>query len=488
MKIKHWVVLLVIISTCIYLKLLIHRNIIKKRRDKHQLRIENKKCPALPYSLSPGLINDAVLLCECLNDWDALNPPTIHIEKTTWLQKPHDWIFVNMDFTNWFALRSDQQQKIVFCKLQDTFIRARAYLPQHSVLYSGFTSFDLFDAGKLKNFDQFLHTAGKSPRKGTRNLIRAWLKHPEWPRLIVVCREDVLQLVKQCCDPENLPPNIHLITEYVSSANMKTLMNESGVHVCPSQTEGFGHYANEARSTASLVLYSDGPALQELFDDTFGIPIKTRQLHLSEGIQIPFSHCSPENITDAVLKTLALPLATRQVMGQKARQTYLVQKSEFEERFRRLATRILRPPSSWGVSRPELEEPDPSYVHWVNQFLLNHNIRNVLELGCGEGKLAKAIDWKKGQYFGVDQDSKKLEKFQAQNPHLSAGSVIPVNKFFDFVLIHNIDWQPVISFWRQPGETQPSVQNDYVLLTSKEVDPRTLGYVATPVLPAFFLL
>ena len=41
-----------------------------------------------------------------------------------------------------------------------------------------------------KNYQQFLHIAGKSPYKGTEIILNTWIKHPEYPLLIIVCRDD----------------------------------------------------------------------------------------------------------------------------------------------------------------------------------------------------------------------------------------------------------------------------------------------------------
>lgn len=42
------------------------------------------------------------------------------------------------------------------------------------------------------------------------------------------------------------------------------------------------------------------------------------------------------------------------------------------------------------------------YIHLVEDLIRFQNIRSVLDLGCGDGQLARAIDWGKAEYEGLD--------------------------------------------------------------------------------------
>jgi SAM-dependent methyltransferase len=57
-----------------------------------------------------------------------------------------------------------------------------------------------------------------------------------------------------------------------------------------------------------------------------------------------------------------------------------------------------QPTSGSGSS---LEEGLP-FIQYVQDFLQNHNIQSVVDLGCGDWVLAQKIDWGRRNYLGID--------------------------------------------------------------------------------------
>ncbi|MFT6128266.1 Glycosyltransferase involved in cell wall bisynthesis [Cycloclasticus pugetii] len=103
----------------------------------------------------------------------------------------------------------------------------------------------------------FIHIAGNSTEKGTLALLQLWSKHPKWPILTVVTRDaDYVHKFKT--------NNINLINRFLEQSKLEQLQNESEVHLCPSEAEGFGHYICEPLSLGAIVVTVDGFPMNEL--------------------------------------------------------------------------------------------------------------------------------------------------------------------------------------------------------------------------------
>lgn len=112
-----------------------------------------------------------------------------------------------------------------------------------------------------KNWQKFLHVMGKSPVKGTTVLINLWKRHPEWPLLTIVGYRELL--------PTDLPDNIEILSG-LSDAEIEELMYTAGIHLCPSQAEGWGHTICEALSVGSHVITTDAAPMSNMLGTTTG--------------------------------------------------------------------------------------------------------------------------------------------------------------------------------------------------------------------------
>jgi glycosyltransferase involved in cell wall biosynthesis len=115
----------------------------------------------------------------------------------------------------------------------------------------------------------FFHGPGRSGNKGTAALLQLWARHPEWPTLTVVWR-------RKRVDIGDLPANVRLVREHLDDDAYRRLQNEHRFHLCPSQTEGYGHYIAEAMSCGAIVVTLDAEPMNELVTSERGVLVSAQ--------------------------------------------------------------------------------------------------------------------------------------------------------------------------------------------------------------------
>ncbi|MDR2871365.1 MAG: glycosyltransferase [Xanthomonadaceae bacterium] len=205
--------------------------------------------------------------------------------------------------------------------------------------YVGFTSHDRSDVS-VPRIPQFFHLAGRSSAKGTRTLVDAWSRHPEWPMLTVVQ------------NPKKADPvpaaNIDYRIGYLDDHELRRLQNAYLFHFCPSEVEGFGHYIVEGMSAGAIVAATDGAPMNELIQPGRGLLIPTMGSHpdnLGTRYRVDVS-----GIEDAVNAALSLSAAERETISAAAREFFIVQRRLFHERLTQVLQSVLRedPPNFEG--------------------------------------------------------------------------------------------------------------------------------------------
>jgi glycosyl transferase family 1 len=171
---------------------------------------------------------------------------------------------VLMPHPEWF-LESD---RAAFVGIDRVFALTQHAVPIFEALgkptnYVGFTSEDRLDRNVARE-RKFFHLAGRSSNKGTESLLALWRKHPEWPTLTVVQNP-------RSAKPGAPARNIDHLIDYVDDAELKRLQNAHRFHLCPSETEGFGHYLVEAMSIGAITLTVDAPPMNEMVTPERGI-------------------------------------------------------------------------------------------------------------------------------------------------------------------------------------------------------------------------
>ena len=157
----------------------------------------------------------------------------------------------------WF----DQRDRKWLPRLDRAFVLTRHAVPIFKSLglkteYTGFTSEDRRDPSVPREH-AFFHLAGRSANKGTETLLATWRHHPGWPRLTVLQSPRAARETVQAS-------NITHRVGYIADAELKRIQNAHRFHLCPSETEGFGHYLVEAMGVGAVVATLDAPPMNEM--------------------------------------------------------------------------------------------------------------------------------------------------------------------------------------------------------------------------------
>jgi glycosyltransferase involved in cell wall biosynthesis len=196
-----------------------------------------------------------------------------------------------------------------------------------AVHYVGFTSVDRM-LPEVPRVAGFFHLAGRSRSKGTERLLALWRRHPEWPRLTVVQSPHNAR-------PGEPVPNIDHQVGYMDDATLQALQNSHWFHLCPSETEGYGHYLTEAMSVGAVVITLDAPPMNELVQAGCGILVPpsadTGRQHLATTYFF-----DDDAMAAAVEKALAMDEETLRKMGECARAQFLANEASFAPRLLRV--------------------------------------------------------------------------------------------------------------------------------------------------------
>lgn len=189
--------------------------------------------------------------------------------------------------------------------------------------FIGFDSCDRFRPQALRE-RSFFHLAGKSTMKNTDHVLRVWARHPHWPLLIVVHHRESDHV------PELRAANIRRVFGYIDDAKLVELQNRSRFHICPSRTEGWGHYIGEALSVAAVTISVDAPPMNELVSGERGLLIPATSTGM-QRLATTYDFDEPAFV-DTIERALALSEAECTRLGDNARRWFLANKREFPVR------------------------------------------------------------------------------------------------------------------------------------------------------------
>ncbi len=190
--------------------------------------------------------------------------------------------------------------------------------------YLGFTSPDCYKQEIKKNYHHLFHLAGGSHLKGTEKLKELWLGNTSLPILTVLNFLNPYHSKRK---------NLEWISERIPQEDLRSLQNACGLHLCPSKTEGFGHYIMEALSAASVVVTIDAPPMNEFIGDARCLIPYTNQTQLHLGTCYDFNPKIMEKKLKSLLRLSDDVLAE---IGMQNRIFYLQKKHEFYQKLQEL--------------------------------------------------------------------------------------------------------------------------------------------------------
>jgi len=247
-----------------------------------------------------------------------------HIDKYYFHKNSINCFIPNPEYTKKKDIKYIQKMDYILCKTHET-EKIFEKFPAKKV-FIGFTSKDRME-GNTNKTKSFFHLAGSSRQKGTDVLVDLWLKHPEWPTLTIV------QNPKKYTREEPIKAgNINYILDYVDDKELKNLQNNNLFHLCPSESEGFGHYIVEALSCGAITLTTDAPPMNELVRKDRGILVSYKAINKKnlgtnyyvDEYELEKHIKQIQNMTDKQIRNLSI----------KSRQWFLRNDSEFKIRLK----------------------------------------------------------------------------------------------------------------------------------------------------------
>lgn len=183
---------------------------------------------------------------------------------------------------------------------------------------TGFTTQDIFN-DKIIRKHEFLHIAGNSRFKGTLNIIKAWNKHPEWPRIYIY---NTFQDLSSIVEGKNIKYHYGRVND------LREIQNKCFYHLQPSSSEGYGHILWEAMSVGAVTITTDALPMNEI-ENTIKIPAKRDRAYNLAWLY----EYSVKDLEDTINEILKMDSASLLALSKNARQEYLLRDAAFRTNF-----------------------------------------------------------------------------------------------------------------------------------------------------------
>jgi hypothetical protein len=184
-------------------------------------------------------------------------------------------------------------------------------------VYTGFMSRDMCDPDVPRELAA-VHLRGKSTLKGTSAVLEAWATTPNLPPLTVISSDHI-----------DVPAGVRLLNRLDEDQLIREL-NRATIHVCPSETEGWGHYIAEGMSVGGVVVTTNASPMSEHITTDIGmlIPPVAKSRH---GLATAW-RVNASGIARAVLAVADMAPGQRADMGTRACARFHTRNDAFKAR------------------------------------------------------------------------------------------------------------------------------------------------------------
>ncbi|KAL3671906.1 hypothetical protein V7S43_002574 [Phytophthora oleae] len=142
------------------------------------------------------------------------------------------------------------------------------------------------DAIAPKDFSDvtFVHTPGSSIWKGTKQLLDCWTSTRGLPPLDIYMKESSYNFLMKLMNGDYgkwvwwySKSTVNLHFGMMDRLSFSKLTAEAAFLMCPSVSEGYGHYINQARAAGAVIVTTDAPPMNELISSSeMGVLVPTR--------------------------------------------------------------------------------------------------------------------------------------------------------------------------------------------------------------------
>lgn len=245
----------------------------------------------------------------------------IEIVFEEWLSKAkQNWFIPNPEWSLYDPALLDKVD-LILCRTKEV----ERIFSCYPTFFLSFTSPDHFQNGGDRDYSSCFHLAGAGNQRGTLPLLEVWGKNPDFPPLTI------LKYSKPTLDVHL--PNVTYIKNRIPSEELFFYQNQMGIHLSPSEVEGFGHCISEAMSTGAVVVTTDAPPMNEFIKDPRCL-VKVKgsaQQYLATKYYV-----DPEELEKTLKNLFSLPKEELEMIGENNRKMYLEKRDQFKKNLKQL--------------------------------------------------------------------------------------------------------------------------------------------------------